>query len=502
MRKRFKGLLAACVAVLLTITSSLGVYAKEYTEEEKAFYAYYLNGVIEMLERHYKFDYPKDEIYQSVITRLMEENPELLEELIGIVVDSLDENSMYFTQDELSGFINQTEGSYVGIGVTVERKGGYVTITAITPNSPAQEAGLMPEDQIASIDGEDAKNFDIAMAQERIQGDAGTSVTLGILRNGEYQEFHLVRAAVDASPIAYSVTEDNIGVLVLSQFNDTAVTDTAKALASFDAQGIKDIVVDLRNNPGGYLSSVTSILSMFVPKGLPLIQVDFTNDLRDQTYYSTATFTEPKYNLAVLVNGYTASAAEVFTGAIMDNNLGIIIGETTYGKATIQEFMQLINYGDMNLGDIKLTVGEYLTPSGNNIHHRGIAPHLKVKYTYEPIDESTLTPFTYSEKYQLGDTGPGVLAIKERLSLFGYEVGEINDVYDEELVVAVTTFQRNAGLYPYGVMDITTQTFLESQIQTYERVIDTPFDTAIQMLKSPEEMKTIIETPPTPRDES
>lgn len=504
MSKWKRRLTALLTAAALTLTAALPVFAKEYTDEEKELYAYYLNEVVDLLDEEYKFELPKDQIYKVLLDRLMQENPELLEELIGLAVNQLDEHSMYFKRDELKSFMETTAGTYVGIGVTVERRSGYVTISAVTPDSPAQKAGILVDDKIASIDGVDAKSFDVATAREHIRGEAGTAVRLGIVRGDEYLEFEMLREEVDASPVEYNISEDKIGYLSIAQFNDLAVIGVSNALAAFGEQDVTDIVVDLRDNPGGTLQSVLEILAMFVPDGMTLVKVDFKDDRKDSVITSNAKFREPKYNLAVLINGGTASAAEVFTGAILDNKLGVVVGETSYGKATIQEFMGLISFGDMNLGDIKLTVGEYQTPSGEYIHHRGIGPNVKVKNSSTPIDLTGMEPFEYRAQYKKGDTGKGILAIKQRLAALNYPVGELDEEFDEELEVAVTSFQRNVGLYPYGVMDITTQTYLENGIKGYRRENDDQLDMAIYMLQHPEEMQAAIhkEKPAPEEDEA
>lgn len=506
MQKKWcKKITALLTAALLTASPLMGALAKEadeYTDAEKELYGYYINEVVRTLGEEYKFNYPTVEVYQKIVARLIRENPSLLEELIQIAADSVDEHTMYFKRDELKDFMETTAGSYVGIGVTVTRESGYVMIKAVTPNSPALRAGLQAGDKISTIEGQDATGYDVATAREHIRGEAGTSVKIGILRGEEYMEFDVMREEVDASPVEYEITQNGIGYLYISQFNDLAIKDVAAALADFDQQGITDLVIDLRDNPGGYLQSVVSILENFVPNNMTLVKVDFKNDAKDQTITSKASFREPKYNLVVLTNGNTASAAEVFTGCIMDNKLGAVVGETTYGKATIQEFMGLVSFSDMNLGDIKLTVGEYLTPGDRNIHHKGIAPHIKIHNPSEPIDTTGFAPFLFTAKYQRGDTGEGVLAIKQRLNALGYPVGEVDDQYDSELEVAVSTFQRNVGLYPYGVMDITTQTFLNNGINSYRKTVDEQYNTAMELVKDHTRLNAVIQSEPRiPSDE-
>lgn len=481
MKRKLAAIAAACV---LAVSSCMPAFAQENNSQpQETLQSRYIKDIAEAVAEQYRFDITKEQMYEAVMDYVMEEHPELLEGAIRAATGCLDPFSGYFDREELEGFGNYIEANYVGIGVEFERIPGYIQFTSITSGGPAERAGLAAGDRLLAVNGEDATGFSINDAAQRVRGEEGTMVELTVLRGEEKLTFQVKREKVANNTISYEMIDD-IGYLEIAKFSSGTPSEVKEALTYFDAAGTKKIIVDLRDNPGGELQSVLKVLYKFVPQNLPLTTIDYKDDKRDVTFRSGADFKTTDRKLVVLVNENTASAAELFAGAIRDNKLGTLIGRRTYGKGSVQEFMGLRSLGGEKLGDIKLTVAEYTLPNGECIHKIGIKPDVEIKNKYVPMVTEEFKPMDFAAKYTVGDIGDGVLAAEQRLEAFGYQVGKVDGTYDEETALAVKSFQENAGLYPYGVLDITTQTYLNNAANEAEVLQDLQLDAALDYFKN------------------
>lgn len=473
-KRKTAAVVAACV---LAVGACVPVTAEESLQ------SMYVKDIVDAVAEQYRFDITKEEMYEAVVDYVMSEHPELLEGAIRAATDCLDPFSGYFDREELSSFSDYIEANYVGIGVEITRQPGYIEFTGITKKSPAERAGLKVGDRLLSVNGEDASGFSIDDAAQRVRGEAGTEVELTVLRGEERLSFTVTREKVSNSTVSYE-NKDGIGYLQIAKFSTGTPSEVKEALAYFDAAGLKNIIVDVRDNPGGELQSVLKVLYKFVPQNMPLTTIDYKDDSRDITFRSGADFKTTDRKLVVLVNEESASAAELFAGAIRDNKLGVLIGRRTYGKGSVQEFMGLRSMGGEKLGDIKLTVAEYTLPNGECIHKIGITPDIVVKNKTVPLVTEEFRAMDFAAKYTIGDEGDGVLAAEQRLKAFGYQVGEVDGIYDEETALAVKTFQENVGLYPYGVLDITTQTYLNNAAEEAEVLEDLQLEAALDYFEN------------------
>ena len=482
MKRMKRSILAAALACALAVFSCPWSFADAARPDENL-QARYMKDIVKEVAKQYRFDVTEAEMYEAVVDYVMHENPELLEGAIRAATSGLDPFSGYYNREELRGFGSFIDPNYVGIGIEIQRQPGFLEIVAVTSGSPAEQAGLKAGDRIAEIDGEDASGYNIDMAAQKVRGEAGTTVDITVLRGEARLPFTIRRAKISSSTVSH-VVKDGIGYMAISQFNSTTPDGVKAALAEFDAKGIKQMIVDVRNNPGGELTSVLKVLYQFVPEGMPLTTIDYNGEERDVTFYSNAKFKTADRKIAVLINEESASAAELFAGAIRDSKCGTLIGRTTFGKGTVQEFMGLNSLGGLKLGDIKLTVAEYALPSGEHIHKVGIKPDIEVKNRRTPLVKEDFAPMAFEGKYAVGDSGDAVLAAEQRLAALGYQTGEVDGVYDAELELAVYSFQEDAGLYPYGVMDITTQTYLNNIAESATLLDDLQLEAAIHYFKN------------------
>ena len=295
-----------------------------------------------------------------------------------------DPYSVYYTVDEYKDLQTSTNGNYYGIGAALSQnaKTMEVTVVKVYEGTPAEEAGLKNGDEILSVDKYEATSMELSNLVKKIRGKEGTKVHLKVYRSqtGENLEFDVERKNVDIPSVDSKMLSDGIGYIQISEFQSNTAKQFKKALAALEKEDMKGLIVDVRSNPGGLVTSVVDILDQILPEGT----VVYTEDKygKKETYTSDASCIH--YPMAVLVNGDSASASEIFAGAIKDYDYGTLIGTKTFGKGIVQTVFPLEN-GDA----IKITTAKYYTPKGHYIHGKGIQPDIKLEYKYSgPEDES------------------------------------------------------------------------------------------------------------------
>lgn len=472
------------IALVLTVALSLGcvtAFAQDAIEENAELDLNLIeNRMIDLatdyIMENWLYEANKEELYRNALRQIIAENPELYDTALKGMFGNLDEFSEYYTEEEYSAFIEDISGEMCGIGVGIMEFTQGLQVINVYKDSPAEAAGMKQGDIITTVDGNDIVGMYVEAARQYIIGEAGTDVIIGYIRDGVYYEVAVTRGVIATESTYSQIIEGNIGYLAISQFDEHLYEKVKKELEYFDENGIVDIIIDLRNNPGGSLDSLIAVAGEFIPKG-PIVHIDYNGEDYDDTFYSVLEKT--KYNLAVLVNEYSASASEAFAGAVKDTKSGVIVGKTTYGKGTMQNVVG-VTVG----GGIRLTMAEYLTPNKNHVHNIGVAPDIEVENIVEKYIGEQFDDFTYERKMAIGDTGADVFALNQRMYALGYSVGIPDDVYDEDLYYAVKKFQDSNNLYPYGVCDITTQLAIENALQDEEILIDRQLDAAINLFKN------------------
>lgn len=323
------------------------------------------------------------------------EEEKLVDGMYKGLVDGLgDPYSVYYTAQEFTSMMESTNGVYCGIGVTVAQDPDTGIITLVKPfeNSPGLEAGILPGDILYKVDGTEVTGMELSTVVAMIKGEEGTTVELTIVRKGEGENLNLSveRRQIEIPTISYEVLNDNIGYIYISEFDTVTKPQFISALEDLNNKGISGLVVDLRDNPGGNLDVVNGILDQILPEGLIVYTEDKYGKKDEYRSDEEHQFNKP---LAVLVNGNSASASEIFAGAIKDYGIGTIVGTKTFGKGIVQ---RLIELGDGTA--MKLTISKYYTPNGYNIHKIGIEPDVEVK-----LDDSLKTQvvITHDQDNQL-----------------------------------------------------------------------------------------------------
>lgn len=284
-----------------------------------------------------------------------------------------DKYTMYYTADEYKALKESTNGKFYGIGAVCQLSGeGGVLLVDVYDNGAGYQAGLRSGDRVVNVDGRDITDMELSSAVALIKGDKGTSVTLEVIRGTERLTFSAVRDAVEAKTVSYTLLDNNIGYLSISQFEEVTTKQFKAAVEDLQSQGMKGLVIDIRNNPGGLLDTVVGMLKYMLPDGLIVYTEDKQGNRKEYKGQDNDEFNLP---LAVIVNGNSASASEIFAGAIQDYGKGTIIGTQTYGKGIVQTVKPLTDGSA-----IKFTIAKYFTPKGQDIHGKGVTLDMVVEY--------------------------------------------------------------------------------------------------------------------------
>ena len=328
----------------------------------------------------------KMELLESLIDRyyIGEADAEDLTEGVykGYIEGLGDPYSAYYDEEETARMAESLSGEFGGVGALMsqDRETGVITVLQVYEDSPAQKAGMQDGDVLYKVDGEDVSGRELTEVVNLVKGEKGTDVTLTLLRGdaGDEIELTVTRDTIEDQTVTYGMKEAGVGYIRVTEFDTVTYEQYREALEDLEAQGMEKLVIDLRSNPGGNLETVCDMLDLMLPEGLIVYTED--KDGRREEYTSDAEhqFDKP---LAVLVDGYSASASEIFAGAIQDYGLGQIVGTRSYGKGVVQSIFDL-----KDGTSVKLTIAEYFTPKGRSIDGEGITPDVEVEYVYDEAD--------------------------------------------------------------------------------------------------------------------
>ena len=315
-----------------------------------------------LIDKNYLHDVDEEELQEGIYK--------------GYISGLDDPYSVYYDEEETKSFYETTEGEYDGIGAVLSQNmdTGIITLVQIYDDSPAMKAGLQDEDILYKVDKEEVTGEDLTEVVSHIKGEKGTTVDITVLRGEENEEVTVTvtRDTIQAQTVEYRMLEDNLGYIAVSEFDSVTYDQYQQALEDLQNQGMQGLIVDLRNNPGGNLSTVCDMLDLMLPEGLIVYTEDKDGNRQEMTSDGEHQFNLP---MTVLMNGNSASASEIYAGAIQDYGLGKIVGTQSYGKGVVQQIF------DLKDGTcVKLTIAEYFTPNGRNINGEGITPDVEVEY--------------------------------------------------------------------------------------------------------------------------
>lgn len=398
-----------------------------------------------------------DIIFNSYVEEVEEET--LVEGAIQGMLSTLgDPYSVYMDKETVKQFNETLESSFEGIGAEVSMVDGKIIIVSPFKDSPAEKAGLKPNDRILSVDGESVEGLDLFEATLKIRGEKGTMVKIEIERNG-LKDPLVIDVKRDEIPqiTVYSDRKKqgnkNIGYLEITSFAEETAAEFKEELRKLEKERIDGLIIDVRGNPGGLLTSVEEILKELVTKEKPLYQLEKRGG--EKVRYFSSLEKEKPYPVAVLIDNGSASASEILAGALQEAKGYKLIGEKTFGKGTVQQPLPM---GDGS--NIKLTLLKWLTPNGNWIHNKGIQPDLKVQqppifHTHPLQIETALTKDMNSEQVQNA---------QQMLEGLGFAPGRGDGYFDTTTETSVKAFQNHSGLPVSGRIDRNTASALEAAV--------------------------------------
>lgn len=304
-----------------------------------------------------------------------------------------DKYTVYYTADEYKKLMETTTGKFYGVGAlcSLNEAGGVIVVDAFD-DGPAYKAGVRDGDIVIKVDDTDITGMDLSSAVALIKGEKGTQVKLTVLRDKETLTFSIIRDEITTPTVDYQMLDDSIGYIQISQFDEVTTEQFKSALTDLKNQGLKGLIVDIRDNPGGMLNVVVNIADEIIPKGL-IVYTDDVNGNRKE--YNGSSDSELNVPMAVIVNGNSASASEIFAGAMQDYGKAKIIGTQTYGKGIVQTIQPLTDGSA-----IKYTVAKYYTPKGQDIQGNGVTPDIVVEL---PKDATEDVQFKAALEYVKGE---------------------------------------------------------------------------------------------------
>ena len=361
--------------VILTVLAGGGIKAVQYCRSDEILsdlaFTQKIKYLENMIDEEYLGEISTDKLEEGVYA--------------GLIYGLGDVYSRYYTKDEYEQESVTTEGSYVGIGVAMQKyTAGGVQIVECYKGSTAEEAGVKVDDVITAINGEDITDTELQDVVSMIKDNEDKDVVLTVQRKGEdTQEITVKVSNVELPSVFGEMLDENTGYIQITEFKGVTVEQYEEIFADLKEQGMERLVVDLRDNPGGLLNVVCDILRDILPEGLIVYTEDKNGNRSEETCDGKNPLDMP---LAVLVNGNSASASEIFAGAVKDYGLGTIVGTTTYGKGVVQSIRQLSDGSA-----VKLTIANYYTPKGNSINKTGIRPDVEMELSPELLNQEEIT---------------------------------------------------------------------------------------------------------------
>jgi carboxyl-terminal processing protease len=356
------------------------------------------------------------------------------------------------------------------VGVVITAREGYVTVVSPIKGTPGERVGLKPDDRILKVDGKDIRGLNVNAASSLIIGEPGTEVVLEVERDSEQLSFSITREIIEVNPVEWELLPEKIGYIRLTNFNEHASKRLREALAALSEEKIEGIVLDLRGNPGGLLNQALEVAQEFVPAGPVVFVEERRSDVRRAL---NSKLKASRWPLVVLVDGGSASAAEIVAGAVQDREVGLLVGEKTFGKAMIQDVFSLEDGGAL-----KITTGRYLTPSGRDINKEGIVPDVFV-----PAPKERRLPALDLKRVLKPETGGlDVAQLQQRLKVLGYDIPEVDGIYSDETVEAVQQLQQESGLVADGQVNQHTLDVINDRLMAVNNK-DPQLEKAVEVLK-------------------
>lgn len=428
--------------------------------------------------------------YKQVIYDALLADEDRLEEFVKAAFDCLDPYSMYYDEDETESMNSLLASSNLGFGISMMLAGQGLVIADVYNDSAAAKAGLQAGDIIVAINGENVEAVtDMDIISEKLAGGEGTEVCFTVKRVGtpELLDITAAKGEFENTSVNFRFIGDAIYIM-FDQFVYESEKQIERVLEQADARGIKKVIFDVRGNGGGSVDACEKISELFLPEGSKIVEIRSRTGMFNESYISHSELTKLKYEMVLLTDKNSASASEMLTMALRENDACTVIGGNTYGKRVMQILRSMDSFHNLAStrlnGMIGISVAEVAGPDGNPVPEGGFVPDVKAEASVikvkdnpdiEPIEDYTpVAPLTVADK---------VAGLKKRLSLAGYFIKDVySPMYDMQTVEAVKVFQEKNGLVPSGYLDQGTQLELVRQTDELDSIYDEPLNLALDYL--------------------
>lgn len=415
------------------------------------------------------YDTIKDNYYEEI------DQDKLVDGAINGMIKSLDDPySAYMDKKEASSFHESISSSFEGIGAEIQEQDGKIMVVSPIKGSPAEKAGVKPNDIILSVDGKSVEGLSSSEAVLKIRGEKGTKVNLSISRAGESEPIELTikRDTIPIETVYAEMLDDGVAKIQVTSFSEHTVQELKTALEEMSKKDMKGLVLDLRGNPGGLLDQAIEMASLFIPNGEVVLQVEERSGKKD--VYKSKNDGELKIPVVVLIDDGSASASEIVAAAVSESADIPLIGVKSFGKGTVQTAQDFEDGSNF-----KYTAAKWLTPEGNWIHKKGIKPDINVKLP----DYANLPYISPDKELKASDSSSEVKAAEEMLKEAGHDPGKIDGFFDEATKNAVTAFQREQKIKETGTIKDDTTVKLMQVIREKILKNDTQVKKAVEVLK-------------------
>jgi carboxyl-terminal processing protease len=415
------------------------------------------------------FDTIQDNYYKKI------DEKKLVNGAIDGMVQSLeDPYSDYMNEEEAASFHDSISSSFEGIGAEIQEKEGFILIVSPLKGSPAEKAGLKPNDKVLSVDGKSIQGMSSTEAVLLIRGEKGTTVKLVVQRPGvqEPLNFSIVRDTIPIETVYGEMVNDTIAKVQITTFSENTSTELISTLNDLQSKGMKGLILDLRQNPGGLLNQAVAISSLFVPEGKVLFKVEDRNGNIEEV--KSEQKESPDIPLVVIIDKGSASASEILAGAVSESANVPLVGEKSFGKGTVQRAQDFSDGSNM-----KFTTEKWLTPEGNWIHEKGIVPDYEVPMpAYANI--SYVDP---EQELKLSVASAQVKAAQQMLKALGFDPGREDGYFDEATQKAVNEFQKQQNIEQTGILKGETTILLMEKLRDLIQSNDPQVQKAVELLQ-------------------
>lgn len=415
-----------------------------------------------------------DTLKEKYFTEVDDEK--LINGAINGMLEALDDPySDYMNVEEAKSFHQQISSSFEGIGAEIQSHNSKIMIVSPIKGSPAEKAGLKPNDYILSVDGKSLQGMSATEAVMQIRGKKGTKVELMIQRgeNAEPMKVEIIRDTIPIQTVYAEMRDDGIATVQITSFSEKTADELKDSLADMQTKGMKGLILDLRGNPGGILGQALEISDLFVPNGKVVLQVEDRKGNKE--IYKSENKKELGIPVVVLVDKGSASASEIVAAAVKESAGIPLVGEKTFGKGTVQ------TAEDFKDGsNIKYTSAKWLTPKGNWIHKKGIKPDYEVKLP----NYSELTYLSPEQEYTISSSSSEVKVAEQMLKEIGYNPGKVDGFFDEQTALAIKKLQKDQKLTENGILSGDTTLALMNELREKIQKNDTQLLKAVEIIKS------------------